>query len=105
MQPDRDNRCGPRASPGPAGSLYVSRKYKNMIWSFEIKETSNGVYTCEGMRDTGNIVSIQCGENELHKIFKLAYDLEVELGTLPSRALFLVVSGSMPSKRKRRRRG
>ena len=36
-------------------------------------------------------------ENELHKIFKLAYDLEVELGTLPSRALFLVVSGSMPN--------
>lgn len=67
-----------------------------MTWTFEINETSNGVYSCKGIRDTGNVVFTQCREDELHKVFKHAYDLEVELGTLPSRALFLIVSGTKP---------
>lgn len=67
-----------------------------MTWTFEITETSNGSYACKGVRNTGNVVSLQCTESEFYKVFKLAYDLEVKLGTLPSKALFLVVSGSRP---------
>lgn len=67
-----------------------------MTWSFAIVETSNGAYRCTGTRHTGNTVSIQCGEDDLHRVFTQAYELEVALGTLPSRALFFVVSGAKP---------
>jgi len=68
-----------------------------MIWTFEILEISNGLYSCKGMRDTGNIVSFQCGELDIYRIFKRAYELEVDLGSLPSKALCLVVSGAKPN--------
>jgi hypothetical protein len=67
-----------------------------MTWSFEIIETSNNAYTCKGIRHTGNTVSIQCGEDVFYKIFKHAFDLEVDVGTLPSQALYFVVSGAKP---------
>ena len=65
-----------------------------MKWSFEISETSNGAYQCVGTRSTGNTVSIHCGEDEIFRVFKEAYELEAKLGTLPSQALFIIVSGA-----------
>ena len=65
-----------------------------MKWFFDINEISNGAYKCTGKRDTGNVVSIQCGEDEIFRVFKEAYELETEIGTLPSKALFFVVSGA-----------
>ena len=59
-----------------------------MKWSFEIIETSNGVYKFTGRSNTGNIVSIQCGEEGFFRVFRQAFELEIELGTLPSKALF-----------------
>lgn len=65
-----------------------------MNWFFEINEISAGAYLCTGKRDTGNTVSTQCGEDEIFHIFKKAYELETEIGTLPSKALFAIVSGA-----------
>jgi len=65
-----------------------------MKWSFEINETSNGAYHCLGTRSTGNMVSVHCGEDEIFRVFKEAYELEVKAGTLPGQALFFIVSGA-----------
>ena len=66
------------------------------MWTFEIKETSNGVYSCLGKRTTGNKVRISCGEDEIYRVYEGAYKLEIELGTFPTEALFNVVSSSRP---------
>jgi hypothetical protein len=65
-----------------------------MTWTFTLTETSNGAYSSKGVRDTGNVVSMQSGEDELYRVFLEAYETEVSLGTLPSRALFLVISAA-----------
>ncbi len=39
---------------------------------------------------------VQCGEREFFRVIKSAFELEVELGTWPHRALFVVASGAMP---------
>jgi hypothetical protein len=65
-----------------------------MTWTFTLTETSNGAYSSKGVRDTGNVVSIQSGEDELYRVFLEAYEMEVSLGTLPNRALFLVISAA-----------
>lgn len=66
------------------------------MWSFEISEVSNAVYSCVGNRTTGNKVSIICAEDEIYRIFKQAFLLEIEFKTFPTEALFRVVSGSKP---------
>jgi len=65
-----------------------------MKWYFEITEISNGAYKCVARRNTGNVVSMQCAEDEIYRIFKQTYEMEVELGTLPGKALFFIVSGA-----------
>ena len=37
-----------------------------------------------------------CAENDTSRVFELAFDLEVELGTSPTRALFEVIMGAKP---------
>lgn len=66
------------------------------MWSFDIEEISNGAYSCLGKRSTGNKVSISCGESEIYRVFEGAFELEVKQGTIPTKALFLVVSGCKP---------
>lgn len=68
-----------------------------MNWKFEQKEISNGGYALKGIRSSGNEVSLQTDEAELYRIYEEAYNLEVSLGTLPSKALFIVVSGAKKS--------
>lgn len=65
-----------------------------MNWKFEQEEISNGGYALRGIRSSGNEVSLQADESELYRIYEEAYHLEVSMGTLPSRALFAVVSGA-----------
>jgi hypothetical protein len=67
---------------------------RDMKWSFEISETSNGAYRCVGTRCTDNVVSIHGGEDEIFRVYKEAYELEANLGTLPSQALYIIVSGA-----------
>ncbi|WP_321369632.1 hypothetical protein [uncultured Desulfuromusa sp.] len=65
-----------------------------MKWIFKIGEISNGAYECIGKRDTGNIVSLTCGEDEVYRVYQQAYELELEMGTLPGEALFQIVSSA-----------
>lgn len=67
-----------------------------MSWKFNISEESTGQYRCQGMRDTGHTVKAICGESEIGRVFALAFDLELKLGTIPSRALFEVTKGAKP---------
>ncbi len=57
-----------RSSCRSAASIGVRR---HMTWSFAIVETSNGAYRCTGTRHTGNTVSKQCGEDDLHRCGKI----------------------------------
>lgn len=68
-----------------------------MNWTFKIQESSNGVYTCEGKRSTGNSVSLTCDESEIYRIYKEAYELERGLGTSAGRAAFLIVKAAKPT--------
>lgn len=63
-----------------------------MKWQFTITEITNGAYELTAMRNSGNIISFQSSENKLYKIFQQAFVMEVDLGTLPSKALFNIVS-------------
>ena len=65
-----------------------------MNWKFEQEEISNGGYALRGIRSSGNEVSLQANESELYRIYEEAYHLEVSMGTLPSKALFAVISGA-----------
>lgn len=68
-----------------------------MSWKFKIQESSNGTYTCEGTRSTGNLVSLTCGEDEIYRVYKDAYELERAIGTTAGRAAFLIVKGAKPA--------
>lgn len=68
-----------------------------MNWKFEQEEISNGGYALKGIRSSGNEVSLQADETEFYRIYEEAYNLEVSLGTLPSKALFAVISGAKQS--------
>ena len=63
-----------------------------MNWKFEQEETSTGGLFLKGSRNTGNEVSLRVDERERYRIYEEAFLLEVSLGTLPSKALFTVIS-------------
>ena len=65
-----------------------------MMWTFEVIEQSPGAYRCVGKRDSGNIVSLDAQEDEIYRVYEKAFEMEVHLGTLPSKALFAIVQGA-----------
>ena len=67
-----------------------------MSWKFDLAEKSPGQYLCVGLRDSGHTVKATFEENEFARIFKLAFELEVGLSTVPSRALFEVTKAAKP---------
>ena len=68
-----------------------------MSWEFEQKEISNGAFTLKGVRNSRSEVSVQAGEDELYRIYEEAFNFEVSLGTLASKALYKVISGAKVS--------
>lgn len=68
-----------------------------MKWKFEKSETSNGAYKCIGKRDTGNIVSINCGEDDFFRLYEQSFHLETKIGASPSLALYLIIQGCLPN--------
>ena len=69
---------------------------RQMTWAFTFTERSAGSYECVGRRDSGHRVSAQVGEGELSRVIQYAFELECDLGTDPSRALFVVARGAKP---------
>ena len=67
-----------------------------MSWKFDLAEKSPGHYLCVGLRDSGHTVKATGGETEVGRIFELAFDLEIELRTDLSRALFEVTRAAKP---------
>ena len=65
-----------------------------MPWKFEIAEVSPGHDLWTGRRDSGHAVSAPCDAAGLGSVLRMAFDLEIELGTPPGRALFDVVRGA-----------
>ena len=68
-----------------------------MSWAFTFTEVSAGCYKCAGKRDSGHIVSAQCGEDEVSRVFRFAFELECELGTDLGPALFVVIRSAKPN--------
>lgn len=67
-----------------------------MRWSFEINETSNGVYLCTGKRNMQITVERHCVESRIYLVYADAYEMEASLGTNQSEALYLIFSGAKP---------
>lgn len=65
-----------------------------MNWKFEQDESASGGYTLKATRNTGNEVSLRVDEDNLFRIYEEAFYLEISLGTLPSKALFAVISSA-----------
>ncbi len=63
-----------------------------MNWKFEQETTSTGGLFLKALRNTGNEVSLRVDEHERYRIYQEAFYLEVSLGTLPSKALYIVIS-------------
>ena len=67
-----------------------------MSWAFTFTERSPGSYECVGRRDSGHQVSARVGEGEFSRVVQYAFELECDLGTDPSPALFVVARGAKP---------
>jgi hypothetical protein len=65
-------------------------------WTFKIDEVSPGHYRCEAIRQTHHSISRDGSESAIAQLLQDAFEMEVQFGTIPGEAAFLVTSGFQP---------
>jgi len=63
-------------------------------WEFRVNEISPCHYRLYAERNSGNIISFDSKNIDLQRLYLEAFNLEVSLGTLPSRALYLIIASA-----------